>query len=175
MTHVTIANDADLPAVVALVNSGYRGDSSRLGWTTEADYLDGQRTDLATLRLDLAAHPGAVLLLLRAEPGDELLGSVWLEPKDAESWYLGMLTVRPDLQDSGLGRTLLGEAEAFAAARGARRMKLSVFSIRDTLIAWYERRGYRRTGEELPFPYGDARFGEALRDDLVFIAMEKTL
>ena len=175
MTNVTVATDADLAAVVALVNSGYRGDSSRQGWTTEADYLDGQRTDLESLRKDLAAKPGAVLLLMRDDPDGELLASVWLEPEREATWYLGMLTVRPDLQARQLGRTLLGEAEAYAKARGARRIRMSVINIRDTLIAWYERRGYRRTGAVLPFPYGDERFGEPLCDDLSFLVLEKSV
>lgn len=171
----SIATDADLDAVAALVNSGYRGDSSRLGWTTEADYLGGQRTDVATLRADLAGKPAASLLLLRDVEDGPLLGSVWLEPATADVWYLGMLTVRPDLQDRKLGRCLLAEAERFAVARGARRVRMSVINIRDTLIAWYERRGYRRTGETENFPYGDERFGQPLRDDLCFVVMEKDL
>lgn len=172
---VFAATSADLPAVSDLVNSAYRGDSSRQGWTTEADYLGGQRTDPATLAEDLAAQPDAVLLTLRDDPAGPLLGSVWLEPKQADLWYLGMLTVRPDLQARRLGRELLGAAEAYAAARGAQRIRMSVVNIRDTLIAWYERRGYVRTGETAPFPYGDLRFGEPLRDDLAFILMEKAL
>jgi ribosomal protein S18 acetylase RimI-like enzyme len=175
MTSVAIAADSDLDAVVALVNSAFRGESSRAGWTTEADYLGGQRTDGATLRASLASHAGAVILLLRDEPDGELLGSVWLDPEDFETWHLGMLTVQPALQNRALGRTLLGEAEAFAVARGARRMTLSVVNIRDTLLAWYERRGYRLTGESIPFPYGDERFGEPMRDDLCFLVMEKRL
>ena len=172
---VTIATDADLEAIAALVNSGYRGESSRAGWTTEADFLGGQRTDAATLRADLAARPGAVLLTLRDEPEAQLLGSVWLEPQGADVWYLGMLTIRPDLQARQLGRTLLAEAESYAVARGARRMRLSVIGVRDTLIAWYERRGYARTGASQPFPYGDERFGLPLRGDLKFEVFEKEL
>ena len=173
--HVTTATDADLGAIAALVNSGYRGDSSRAGWTTEADFLGGQRTDAEALRTDLTARPGAVLLMLRDEPGGDLLGSVWLEPQGPDVWYLGMLTVRPDVQARQLGRTLLAEAERFAASRGARRMRMSVITIRDTLIAWYERRGYVRTGKTLPFPYGDVRFGVPARDDLRFEVLEKAL
>jgi ribosomal protein S18 acetylase RimI-like enzyme len=158
------------------VNSAYRGESSRQGWTTEADYLDGQRTDRATLTRDLAATPGARLLTWRDTPEGPLLGSVWLEPVgDGEAWYLGMLTVRPDLQDRGLGRALLAAAEAEAAAAGARRIRMTVVSIRDTLIAWYRRRGYAPTGEIRPFPYGDPLFGEPKRPDLEFVVLEKRL
>lgn len=169
------ATSSDLPAIAALVNSAYRGDSSRAGWTTEADYLDGQRTDPETLAQDLAAQPDAVLMTLRDEAGGTLLGCVWLEPAGLEVWYLGMLTVRPDLQARRLGREMLDAAEAYVASRGAKRMRMTVVSIRDTLIAWYERRGYAATGETRPFPYEDLRFGEPKRDDLAFIVMEKGL
>jgi ribosomal protein S18 acetylase RimI-like enzyme len=169
------ATPADLDAVADLVNSAYRGDSSRQGWTTEADYLGGQRTDAQILARDLAADAEAVLLTLRDEPGGPLLGCAWLEPAGEGAWYLGMLTVRPDLQDRKLGRTMLEAAEARAKELGARRIIMTVVNIRDTLIAWYGRRGYAPTGETRPFPYGDQRFGEPLRDDLAFIVLGKNL
>lgn len=169
------AADADLPDVADLVNSAYRGDSSRQGWTTEADFLGGQRTDPDGLRSDLAAHSGARLMVLRDTPRGPLLGSVWLAPAGEGAWYLGMLTVRPDLQDRHLGRGLLEAAERLAADEGARRIRMTVINIRDTLIAWYGRRGYLPTGERLPFPYGDQRFGAPLRDDLEFVVLEKAL
>jgi GNAT superfamily N-acetyltransferase len=173
--HVSVARESDLEAVAALVNSAFRGDSSRAGWTTEADIVGGQRTDAEALRADLVSRPDAVLLTMRDEPGGPLLGSVWLEPKSPNVWYLGMFTIRPDMQARQLGRTLLNEAEAFATARGARRMRITVITVREELLAWYERRGYVRTGELLPFPYGDERFGLPLRDDLEFAALEKEL
>jgi ribosomal protein S18 acetylase RimI-like enzyme len=170
------AAPADLPAAAALVNSAYRGDASRQGWTTEADYIEGQRTDAATLAAELAAKPGAELLLFREAADGELMGTVWLEPvAGGEAWYLGMLTVRPDLQDRQIGRRLLAAAEAAAAARGARRVRMTVIAIRDSLIAWYGRRGYAPTGEVRPFPYGDASIGQPLRDDLSFVVLEKRL
>lgn len=169
------AQAADLPAVAELVNSAYRGDSSRQGWTTEADLLGGQRTDPATLAADLAARPGSRLLTLRDAPGGPLLASVWLEPAGDDVWYLGMLTVRPNLQDRRLGRTLLEGAEAEARAHGGRRMRMTVIDVRESLIAWYARRGYAATGETRPFPYDDPAFGEPRRDDLRFIVMEKAL
>ena len=158
------------------MNSAYRGETSRQGWTTEADYIDGQRTDAATLARDLAETPGAMILMLRDAADAPLLGTVWLEPvAGGATWYLGMLTVRPDLQDRQLGRALLAAAEAAATAGGAQRIRMTVVRIRDTLIAWYERRGYARTGEVRPWPYHDARFGQPRRDDLDFIVLEKPL
>jgi ribosomal protein S18 acetylase RimI-like enzyme len=169
------ASDADLDAVAALANSAYRGESARAGWTHEADYLDGQRTDAETLRRDLAAQPGAALLTLRDTADGPLLACVWLEPAEAGVWYIGLLTVRPDQQDRQLGRSVLAQAEAYAAARGATRTRMTVVSIRDTLIAWYERRGYALTGETEPFPYEDQRFGIPRRPDLSFVVLEKAL
>jgi len=174
MPTVAIATDADLDSIAALVNSAYRGDSSRAGWTTEADYLEGQRTDAERLREQLAATAGAVMLTLRDDDGS-LLGSIWLEPRGADVWYLGMFTVRPDLQARGLGRVLLDESERFARSRGARRMRISVIQLREPLIAWYERRGFRATGESVPFPYGDERNGIPLRNDLQLLVFEKPL
>jgi ribosomal protein S18 acetylase RimI-like enzyme len=128
------------------------------------------------LARDLAGTPGAQLLVLRDGEGDPPLGSVWLEPVgDGTTWYLGMLTVRPDLQDRKLGRTLLREAEARAAKAGARRIRMTVVGIRDSLIAWYLRRGYGLTGETRPFPYENRDIGQALRRDLDFVVLEKAL
>jgi ribosomal protein S18 acetylase RimI-like enzyme len=175
MTHVTIAADEEIEAVVGLVNSAYRGESSRLGWTTEADFLGGQRTDAETLRAELAAKPGAVMLVLRDAERGPMLGCVRLEPVDDATWYLGMLTIDPRLQDRKLGRSLLELAERFVAARGARRMRMTVIGIRTELLAWYERRGYARTGATVEFPYGDARFGEPRGEDLTLLVFEKAL
>jgi ribosomal protein S18 acetylase RimI-like enzyme len=169
------AAETDFPAIVALVNSAYRGQGAQAGWTTEAGYIDGQRIDLDSLRQDLAEAPDAVLLTLRDEDGGPLLGCVWIEP-DAEvagAWYLGMLTIRPDLQDRQLGRTLLAHGEAYARDRGAQRVRMTVVHLRDTLIAWYQRRGYVLTGETKPFPVGE-RFGKPQRE-LSFVVLEKSL
>jgi ribosomal protein S18 acetylase RimI-like enzyme len=115
------------------------------------------------------------LLTYRADSNGSLLGTVWLEPKENGVWYLGLLTVRPDLQNSQLGRSLLPAAEGFARERGARSIRMSVVNLRKTLIAWYERRGYIVTGETQPFPHGDERFGRPLRDDLQFVLLEKEI
>lgn len=168
---LTRAALSDLPAVVALVNGAYR---ERGGWTHEADFLEGSRTTLDALRADLEAQPGA-LLVHREAAGAEIAGCVWLEPAEDGAWYLGMLTVRPDLQAAGLGRTILEQAEARARAGGARRVRMTVISLRDSLLAWYARRGYLPTGETEAFPYGDPAVGRPLRDDLRFEVLEKTL
>jgi ribosomal protein S18 acetylase RimI-like enzyme len=167
--------DGELEAIAALVNSAYRGQESRAGWTSEAELLGGQRTDAGALRNDLAAAPGATILTLRESQSGDIIASVWLQPLDAKTFYLGMLAVKPTRQADGLGRILLAEAEAMARAAGATTMPLTVIEQREALIAWYERRGYRRTGKVKPFPYGDERVGEPKRGDLQLAAFEKGL
>lgn len=171
------AAESEFPAIVALVNSAYRGQGAQAGWTTEAGYIDGQRIDLDSLKDDLGAAPQAVLLTLRDEAAGPLLGCVWLEPETdtpgEEAWYLGMLTIRPDQQDRKLGAALLAHGEAYARDHGARRVRLTVVHLRDTLIAWYQRRGYALTGERKPFPVGE-RFGRPQRA-LEFVVLEKRL
>lgn len=163
----------DYEELAALVNSAYRGESSRAGWTTEADYLAGQRTSPANLRRDLC-DPATRTVLCMFENG-KIIACVYLEKKDEETCYLGMLTVKPDMQDRGLGRVMLEAAEDFARQWGMKRMILGVLCTRDSLMAWYERRGYRRDGVRYPFPYGDPDFGDPLRDDLDFIRFAKNL
>jgi len=171
---LTPARPDQIEAIADLVNGAYRGETSRQGWTHEDDYIDGQRTSADALRQDLR-RPGAVLLVLEEPEGAPPVGCVWLEPAGQGAWYLGMLTVRPDLQANGTGRRLLEQAEAFAAGRGAQRIRMTVVDIRESLIAWYLRRGYELTGEAEPFPYEDARFGEPRRPGLVFVVLEKDL
>jgi ribosomal protein S18 acetylase RimI-like enzyme len=159
----------DIAAVVALANLAFRGAE---GWSVEK-FIEGDRLTEALLRADIATKPHAILLVCREEGA--LLGSVWLEPVANDRWYLGLLAVRPDLQARRLGRILLAEAEEYARARGAKRIRMTVVNLREPLIAWYERRGYARTGEIEPFPYDDQRFGRPLRADLHFVALEKAL
>ncbi|MFD9129819.1 GNAT family N-acetyltransferase [Kitasatospora sp. NPDC059571] len=163
---------ADVPSLVALVESAYRGEASRAGWTTEADLLAGQRTDADGVA-DVLARPDSVVLV--AERAGELLACCHLERRPAAA-YFGMFSVRPELQGGGLGRSVLARAELLARERwGLARMEMTVIEQRADLIAWYERRGYRRTGEYEPFPYGDERFGIPLRDDLRFERLVKTI
>jgi ribosomal protein S18 acetylase RimI-like enzyme len=169
------ASEADLTEVVDLANRAYRGTGASAGWTVETDFIEGERTSVPLLREELAAHRDAFLLIWRDERDGSLLGSVWLEPLGDGVWYLGLLNVRPELQGRQLGRRLLAAAEGAAKERGARRIRMSVLNVRDTLIAWYERRGYVLTGETKPFPYGDERVGRPLRDDLGFVMLEKAV
>jgi ribosomal protein S18 acetylase RimI-like enzyme len=158
---------------VALVESAYRGESSRAGWTTEADLLDGQRTDPEGV-LAVINDPQSLLLLAFSSSGTPV-ACCQLEKQDDHA-YFGMFAVRPTLQGGGAGNAVLGEAERIAASEwGAREMHMTVISVRDDLIAWYERRGYRRTGKMLPFPYGDERFGLPRRPDLEFELLVKSL
>jgi ribosomal protein S18 acetylase RimI-like enzyme len=167
------ATEDDYTAIVDLANLAFRGVGPSASWNSEADFIEGQRLTEFLLRKDLTAKPEAVLLTYRDDPHGELLGTVWLEPKKDGVWYLGLLTVRPDLQKRQVGRALLNAAEGFAKQHGASRIRMSVVNVRATLIAWYERRGYALTGETAPFPYGDERFGRPLRDDLQFVLLEK--
>lgn len=171
--HLEPATADDLPALHALIESAYRGDSARAGWSHEADLLDGQRTDLAALAAMLA-DPAQHLLVLR--DNDVLRACVTVTDKGTGLAYLGMLTVDPSRQAAGLGRMILAAVEDHAAAHfAASRIEMTVIAQRDELIAWYERRGYARTGEQRPFPLDDPRFGLPTRDDLAFVVMEKRL
>ena len=161
------ATDADVPHIVGLMNRAYRG-AGKSGWTTEAGYITGNRTTNSLLRAEMAEKPDASFLMWREEPGAPMIGCVWLEPLGGGVWYLGSLTIDPDRQKGGLGHKVLAAAEQWLRARGAVRVRMTVVHIRDILIAWYARRGYRETGETEPFPYGDDRFGTPLRDDLRF-------
>ena len=164
------AAPADVDAIVALVNSAYRGVSSRAGWTTEADLLDGQRTDAAEIAHLISAGDSLILLCQR---GDEIIGSVHLEKVDAITAYMGMLVIRPVLQGRGLGKQFIREAENAARAEwGTARMQIWVITLRHELIAYYERLGYRRTGEIRPFP-ADPRYGIPKVAGLKFEVLEK--
>jgi ribosomal protein S18 acetylase RimI-like enzyme len=175
MTGVTIrdAVAADIPALHRLIESAYRGEASRAGWTTEADLLDGQRTDPDDLA-DILSNPKQAMLT--AWRDEELVGCVLIADRGGGAGYFGMLSVSPTLQGGGLGRRLVEAAHSTLARRfAARRVRISVFPQRDSLIAWYERLGYRATGETLPFDYGNPRLGLPLRDGLHFIVMEHAL
>ena len=164
---------ADVNSIVALVNSAYRGESSRAGWTTEADILGGQRTDAEEISRLIAMDHSVILLCLR---DGEIIGTVHLERVGAATAYLGMLVIRPTLQGQGLGKRFMAEAENFVHREwGAARMQMKVITLRHELIAYYQRRGYQRTGETGPFPACNPRYGLPKVEDLMFEVLEKSL
>jgi len=166
------ATAADLDALVALVTSAYRGDVSKQGWTTEADFLDGNRIDRDVLARDLVRPRSRVLV---AERDGVMLACAHVCEEDGAG-YFGMFSVQPDLQGGGVGKSVLAEAERIVRDEWQLpAMRMTVIDIRNELIAFYERRGYALTGIKKPFPYGDARYGIPKRDDLRFDVMEKRL
>jgi len=164
------ATKADIPAIVQLVNSAYRGEESKKGWTTEADLLTGtMRTDERTLVVELE-DPSSLILLCRLDPEATLAGCVYLQ-KRTDHLYLGMLSVSPLRQAQGIGKALLAAANAYAQTHHYRCIRMTVISVRHELIAWYERHGFKATGQILPFP-DEHDFGIPTRP-LEFAVLEK--
>lgn len=153
-----------------LVNSAYRGETSKKGWTTEADLLDGLRTDEQSL-MNLIKHPDSIILQA-VDEDDRLVGCVYLQQRQHQL-YLGMLTVSPDIQAKGIGKQLLLAAEAYAKEKNCDTVIMTVIDIRHELIDWYKRKGYKKTGENKPFP-ADPAFGIP-KQPLQFIVLEKKL
>lgn len=169
---IRVATPADVARIVPLIESAYRGDSSRIGWTTEADLLDGRRTDDADV---LAAITDEGSRMLLAEDGEELLACCTVQDRGTYA-YFGMFAVSPKAQGGGLGRQVLAVAEQVAREDlGLPAVQMTVIRQREDLIAWYVRRGYTQTGRMQPFPYGDLRFGKPRRDDLEFEVLVKDL
>jgi ribosomal protein S18 acetylase RimI-like enzyme len=166
------ATSEDVPALVALVESAYRGEQSRAGWTTEADLLGGRRTSTAEIA-GIIDSPTSRMVIVESDDG--LLGAMRLED-EGRTVYVGMLSVKPTLQGAGIGKALLVEAERIAKDElGKARMRMTVIEQRPELLAFYARRGYTLTGATEPFPYGDDDFGEPKRADLRFVVLEKPL
>lgn len=162
---MTAAAPEDAPALKTLLEAAYRGDSARQGWNHEADILDDERIAPGELE-GLLADPEVTIITAR--DGAVLAGCVAVTRKGAALAYLGMLCVRPALQSGGLGRRLLSAAEDHARAHGIAAMEMTVIESRAALIAWYERRGYVRTGKTRPFPVP--------RDPpITFVVLEKPL
>jgi len=166
---------SDVDVLVPLIESAYRGDASRAGWTTEADLLAGQRTDPEGVR-EVITAPGSRLLVVESvtPEGAEIVACCQLQKREAYV-YFGMFSVLPRLQGAGVGKAVIAEAERIALAWGAAEIRMTVIRQRVDLIAFYERRGFGRTGRFEPFPYGDERFGLPLRDDLEFAELAKRL
>jgi ribosomal protein S18 acetylase RimI-like enzyme len=169
------AGERDLEALAELMNAAYGGTGNVAGWTHVKEFLVGDRTSASALRAEIQASPRAQFLVVRKPETGALRGSVWLEPRSESVWYLGSLTVDPREQNSGLGRRILDAAERRLADLGAAKVLIDVLNVRGSLIAWYERRGYKLTGESHAFPYEDNRYGVPQRPDLEFIELEKSL
>lgn len=164
------ASPADVPALNKLVNSAYRGESSRKGWATEADLIDGTRIDEAAM-LDLINDKNTTILKYTEE--GVILGCVELRTEN-DKLYLGMLTVKPDLQAKGIGKKLMFAGEDFGRKQGCKKVTMTVVSVRDKLIDWYLRHGYNLTGERKPFKMPDERWGIP-KQPLEFVVLEKNL
>jgi ribosomal protein S18 acetylase RimI-like enzyme len=165
------AHKQDAESLTTLINSAYRGEVSRAGWTTEADLLDGRRTDIEEI-LSLMAHDDSMFIVCKA--GSELQGSIHLHNTE-EGVHIGMFAVNPTLQGRGIGKALLEAAELAAQQSwSATRFVMVVISCRHELIAFYERRGYRRTGINQAFPLNPTLWTPKV-SDLELVILEKTL
>jgi ribosomal protein S18 acetylase RimI-like enzyme len=166
------ATVADIARLHTHVHHAYRGDEARKGWTSESHLLDGQRTDKRELQALIEGDDAQLWLL---ERGDELLASMVVKRESEEVAHVGMIAVDPEQQGQGAGRALLEKAEQVARELGCTRVEMTVIGQREELIAWYERRGYTRTEEQRPFPYGDQRFGLPKLRDLYFVVLVKSV
>lgn len=162
---------SDAKALLALVNSAYRGDTAKKGWTSEADLLGGTRIDLGNLQL-LLQDPNTFIYKFLSED-NEIVGCILLEIKE-HAIYLGMLTVKPTLQNSGIGKQLLQFAEKYAQEHQKHKIEMTVISKRTELIQWYNRNGYQDTGERKPFPELGPAFGIP-KEPLEFVVLSKKI
>jgi ribosomal protein S18 acetylase RimI-like enzyme len=161
---------SDVPDLNKLVNSAYRGDSSRKGWTTEADLLDGSRTDEQAIR-EFFSNPDSTIL--KYLDGEKLIGCVRLV-KHGNQLYLGMFAVDPNIQNKGIGKKILVAAEDEARRKNCKSIDMTVISERAELINWYKRNGYEEVGEKKPMVF-DNPSGGIPKKDLFFITLEKFL
>ena len=167
ITKATLENVSQLNT---LINSAYRGESSKKGWTTETNILDGLRTTEEELSETILNPKNTVL---KFTDNNQIIGCVLLVEKEQEL-YLGMLTVSPELQNSGVGKKLLQQAELHALELGLPKIIMTVISVRNELIAWYKRNGYEDTGVREPFPASDVHIPIS-EEPLEFIVMEKII
>ncbi len=162
----------DHPTIVTIVNRAYRGPGDHRGWNSEAHLVAGDRITVDALRQDLAQSPQASLLVHRGA-GGEPRACVWVEPEDDDGgWYFGMLAIDPAAQAGGIGKRMLDAIDDHVRANGGRRLRITVINVREELIAWYERRGFVRTGAVEPLPDG---IGQPLREGLGFVILAKDL
>jgi ribosomal protein S18 acetylase RimI-like enzyme len=167
---ITQATIEDVSSLNKLINSAYRGESSKKGWTTEANILEGKRTTEDELIAILQDQKNTIL---KYSENNQIIGCVLLIKKEDEL-YLGMLTVSPELQNSGVGKKLMQQAEIFASALGLSKIVMTVISVREELISWYKRHGYADTGAREPFPASDV-FSQTANEPLEFMVLEKRI
>ena len=167
--NITKATSEDIPKLETLINSAYRGEESKKGWTTEADLLEGKRINAEELEI-IITTPDAVILKCINE--DDIIGCVYLKKND-NKMYLGMLTVSPTLQAGGIGKKILNASEEYTAQQKCDAIEMRVISIRYELIAWYQRHGYHDTGRKIPFI--NELVLNVQKQPLEFIVMEKSL
>ncbi|MGO4821162.1 MULTISPECIES: GNAT family N-acetyltransferase [unclassified Flavobacterium] len=167
---ITKATLQDVSPLTILINSAYRGETSKKGWTTEANLLEGKRTDEQELTEILQDEKSTILKFTEDK---QILGCVLLIEKESKL-YLGMLTVNPELQNSGIGKKLLAEADLHAHKLGLSKIVMTVISAREELIAWYERHGFEDTGEREAFPVSDIHI-PIVDQKLEFMVLEKTI
>ena len=167
---ITKATIEDVTALNNLINSAYRGESSKKGWTTEANILEGKRTTEAELIEIIQNHKNTIL---KYSENNEIIGCVLLVKKEDEL-YLGMLTVSPELQNSGIGKKLMQQAEIQASTLGLSKIVMTVISVREELISWYKRKGFVDTGAREPFPVSDV-FSQTTIEPLEFMVLKKRI
>lgn len=167
---ITKATAEDISNLNKLINSAYRGESSKKGWTTEANILEGLRTTEEELSETIQDPKNTIL---KFTENNQIIGCVLLVEKE-QQLYLGMLTVSPELQNSGIGKKLLQQAEIHSLELGLPKIVMNVISVRDELIAWYKRNGYQETGAREPFPASDVHIPIS-KEPLEFIILEKSI
>ncbi|HSH87573.1 MAG: GNAT family N-acetyltransferase [Methylophilus sp.] len=175
MLEQRLAQVSDTPVICALVNAAYRGETSRAGWTTEADLLTGVRTSERTIQALIESEHACILL--GEEVGGVVAACICLEqnPESLETVHLGMIAVSPLLQNLGYGKTMILAAEKLAKAQWqAQRAEMMVISLREALIAFYRRLGYQPTGKTVPFPHQPDMW-QAQVEDMQLIALQKVL
>jgi len=167
---ISKATIEDVSPLNQLINSAYRGESSKKGWTTEANILDGKRTTEDELIAIIEDKKNTILIY---EENNQIIGCVLLKEKENEL-YLGMLTVSPELQNSGIGKKLMQQAEVFASDLGLPKIVMTVITVREELISWYKRKGFVDTGLREPFPTSDV-FSQTTKEPLEFMVLEKKI
>jgi GNAT superfamily N-acetyltransferase len=172
-TKLSRATVADVAAIVALMESAYRGDESKKGWTSEADLIDGPRTDDAEIATAIN-DPNSYLMIATNDTA-QLVGCACIT-HDGDACYFGKFAVSPFLQGGGLGKVLLQACEEAAIAEfGVSRMTMTVIDGRRELEAFYERRGYARTGHTVLMADLHPVEGMTIGHDLVLYEYAKDL